>query len=111
MRSGVPGSRGDSSFVDGAVDPGQRGLAGIHVKEKSLQEGTMKTPQEMREEAERCIRLARQTIDDSVASALLAYACELEQRAHLLEEGAAKNRSAGHGGHVRQRATPAPAAG
>ena len=50
-----------------------------------LRERIMKTPEEMREEAERCIRLARQTVDDSVASALLAYACELEQRAHLLE--------------------------
>jgi hypothetical protein len=71
----------------------------------------MKTPEEMREEAERCIRLARQTIDDSVASALLAYACELEQRAHLLEDDTVKTRSAGHGGRVRRRATLAPAAG
>ena len=55
----------------------------------------MKTPEDMREEAERCIRLARQTLDDSVASALLAYACELEQRAHLLEEPVAKNSHAG----------------
>ena len=50
-----------------------------------LRERIMKTLEEMREEAGRCIRLARQTVDDSVASALLAYACELEQRAHLLE--------------------------
>jgi hypothetical protein len=70
----------------------------------------MKTPEEMREEAERCIRLARQTIDDSVASALLAYACELEQRAHLLEEEAVKNKSAGDGRHVRQRTALAHAA-
>ncbi len=55
----------------------------------------MKTPEEMREEAERCIRLARQTIDDSVASELLAYACELQQRAHLLEEQTPKNSSKG----------------
>jgi hypothetical protein len=55
----------------------------------------MKTAEDMREEAERCIRLARHTIDDSVASALLAYACELEQRAHLLEETAVKNSHAG----------------
>ena len=55
----------------------------------------MKTADDMREEAERCIRLARQTIDDSVASALLAYACELQQRAHLLEDAAAKNSLAG----------------
>jgi hypothetical protein len=58
-------------------------------------ERAMKTPEDMREEAERCIRLARQTLDDSVASALLAYACELEQRAHLLEDAAAKNSHAG----------------
>ena len=56
----------------------------------------MKTPDDMREEAERCIRLARQTIDDSVASALLAYACELEQRAHLIEGEAPKNSHRGH---------------
>ncbi len=56
----------------------------------------MKTAEDMREEAERCIRLARQTMDDSVAAALLAYACELEQRAHLLEDAAAKNSQAGH---------------
>ncbi len=55
----------------------------------------MKTSGEMREEAERCIRLARQTIDDSVASALLAYACELEQRAHLLESESFKNSQKG----------------
>ena len=46
----------------------------------------MKTPGNLREEADRCIRLARQTIDNSVASALFAYACELEQRAQLLEQ-------------------------
>ena len=45
----------------------------------------MKTAKDMREEAERCVRLARQTIEDSVASALLAYACVLEQRARLIE--------------------------
>ena len=45
----------------------------------------MKTPGQMREEAARCIRLARQTLDDSVASALLAHASELERRAHLIE--------------------------
>jgi hypothetical protein len=55
----------------------------------------MKTPGDMREEAERCIRLARQTIDDSVASALLAYACELQQRAHLLELDTRQNSNEG----------------
>ena len=33
----------------------------------------MKTPGDLREEADRCIRLARLTIDNSVASALFAY--------------------------------------
>jgi hypothetical protein len=51
----------------------------------------MRTPKNLLEEAERCIRLARQTIDDSVASALLAYACELQQRAHLIEKGSARD--------------------
>lgn len=51
----------------------------------------MKTPKDMREEADRCLRLARQTIDDSVASALLAYACELQQRAHLIEKGSVRD--------------------
>ena len=46
----------------------------------------MNTPGNLRDEADRCIRLARQTIDNSVASALFAYACELEQRAQLLEQ-------------------------
>jgi|GEM_PF-2811296 hypothetical protein len=54
----------------------------------------MKTPKEMREEAERCVRLARQTLDDSVASALLAYACELDQRAQLLERRASSDSAA-----------------
>ena len=51
----------------------------------------MKMSKDMREEAERCIRLARQTIDDSVASALLAYACELEQCAQLVEQSFPRN--------------------
>jgi hypothetical protein len=51
----------------------------------------MKMSKDMREEAERCIRLARQTIDDSVASALLAYAGELEQRAQLVEQSFPRN--------------------
>ena len=55
----------------------------------------MKTPEGMREEAARCARLARQTIDNSVASALLAYAGELEQRAHLLEVKSIKNNPKG----------------
>jgi hypothetical protein len=45
----------------------------------------MQTAKDMREQAERCIQLARRTGDDRLASALLAYGSELEQRAHLLE--------------------------
>jgi hypothetical protein len=63
----------------------------------------MKSPEDMREAAERSIRLARQTIDDSVASALLAYACELQQRAYLLEDAAGKNN---HEGRKLTRASP-----
>jgi len=47
----------------------------------------MKTAKHMREKAEQCVRLARQTIEGSVASALLAYAGVLEQRARLIERG------------------------
>ncbi len=56
----------------------------------------MKTPGNLRDEADRCIRLARQTIDNSVASALFAYACELEQRAQLLEQTDTDNTAPGH---------------
>ncbi|HXP72617.1 MAG TPA: hypothetical protein VN823_00590 [Stellaceae bacterium] len=65
----------------------------------------MKTPEEMRDEAQRCIRLARQTIDNSVASALLAYAGELEQRAQLLEKSSPDNRT--EGCPARQARVPA----
>jgi hypothetical protein len=51
----------------------------------------MQTAKDMREQAERCIQLARRTGDDRLASALLAYASELEQRAHLLEGQTIKN--------------------
>ena len=54
----------------------------------------MKTSKDMREGAERYIRLARQSIDDSVASALLAYAGELEQRAQLVEKSFPRNTAA-----------------
>lgn len=65
----------------------------------------MEKPWVLRAEAERCVRLARQTIDDSVASVLFAYARELEQHAHLLEGDTHKNSGRGFGftratGHV-----------
>jgi hypothetical protein len=37
------------------------------------------------EEAQQCSRVADRTWDNKVAAALLAYACELEQRARLIE--------------------------
>jgi hypothetical protein len=39
----------------------------------------------LREEAVRCIRVADRTADNKLAAALLAYACELEQRARVIE--------------------------
>lgn len=65
----------------------------------------MEKPRNLRAEAERCVRLARQTIDDSVASALFAYPSDLEQCAHLLEGDTHKNSGRGFGftratGHV-----------
>ena len=39
----------------------------------------------LREEAQKCVRVADRTADDKVAAALLAYACQLEQRARLIE--------------------------
>jgi hypothetical protein len=39
----------------------------------------------LREEAQKCVRVADRTVDDKVAAALLAYACQLEQRARLIE--------------------------
>ena len=39
----------------------------------------------LREEAQQCIRVADRTFDNKVAAALLAYACELQQRAKLIE--------------------------
>jgi hypothetical protein len=48
-------------------------------------EGPVKKQSKLREEAERCVRVADLTADNKVAAALLAYACELEQRARLIE--------------------------
>jgi hypothetical protein len=39
----------------------------------------------LREEARQCVQVADKTADNKVAAALLAYACELEQRARLIE--------------------------
>ena len=45
----------------------------------------MKKASKLRNEAQRCAQVAESTADDKVAAALLAYACELEQRALLIE--------------------------
>lgn len=45
----------------------------------------MKTTQELLDQAQRCLRLARETTDDKLAGALLAYGCELEARARQME--------------------------
>jgi hypothetical protein len=45
----------------------------------------MKKMSKLRSEAQHCIRVADRTADNKVAAALLAYACELEQRARLIE--------------------------
>ena len=39
----------------------------------------------LREEARQCVQVADKTADDTLAAALLAYACTLEQRARLIE--------------------------
>jgi hypothetical protein len=45
----------------------------------------MKRIKKLREEAQKCVRVADRTADNKVAAALLAYACQLEQRARLIE--------------------------
>jgi hypothetical protein len=45
----------------------------------------MKRVSRLRDEARRCFRVADRTADNKLASALLAYAYELEQRARLIE--------------------------
>ena len=40
----------------------------------------------LREEARQRVRTADRTIDNKLAAALLTYACELEQRARLIEK-------------------------
>jgi hypothetical protein len=44
-----------------------------------------KKAKKLRKEAAKCVQIADRTADDRVAAALLAYACELEQRARLIE--------------------------
>jgi hypothetical protein len=62
----------------------------------------------LREEADRCIRLARQTIDNSVAAALFAYACELEQRAQLLEQSSTSDSAPGMPGRPAPLSADSP---
>ena len=45
----------------------------------------MKRVRKLREEAQQCFRVANLTADNRVAASLLAYACELEQRARMIE--------------------------
>jgi hypothetical protein len=45
----------------------------------------VKKVRKLRDEAQRCVRVANITVDDKDAAALLAYASELEQRARLIE--------------------------
>jgi len=45
----------------------------------------MKRVRKLHDEARRCFQVADRTADNKVAAALLAYACELEQRARLIE--------------------------
>ena len=46
---------------------------------------TTKEINRLRAKAGQCKRVADGTVDDKLAAALLAYACELEQRARLIE--------------------------
>jgi hypothetical protein len=39
----------------------------------------------LREEAQECVRMADRTVDNKVAAVLLAYACEFEHRARVIE--------------------------
>jgi hypothetical protein len=57
---------------------------------------------ELRQETQQFIRVADRTADNKVAVALLAYACELEQRAKLIEN------AKGVSGLIEGRANQAP---
>jgi len=50
-----------------------------------LLETIMNKMSKLRAEAQHCIRVANRTVDNKVAAAILAYACELEQRARVIE--------------------------
>ena len=52
----------------------------------------MKRVYKLRDEARQCFRVADLTADNTVAAALLAYACELEQRARLMESAKKKKK-------------------
>ena len=51
----------------------------------------------LREEARQCVRVADRTADNKVAAALLAYACQLEQRARLIESAKQQGRPVSEG--------------
>ena len=49
----------------------------------------------LRNEARRCVRVADRTADNKIAAALLAYACDLEQRARRIENAKLPYRRSG----------------
>jgi len=51
---------------------------------------TKRQANKLREEAQKCVRVADRMADNKVAAALLAYASELEQRARLIEQNKKK---------------------
>ena len=46
----------------------------------------------LRSEARQCVRVADRTADNKIAAALLAYACELEQRARQIDNAKVRYR-------------------
>jgi hypothetical protein len=56
----------------------------LRSRPRSTTEMDKKQLKKLREEAQQCFRVADRTVD-KVAAALLAYACQLEQRARLIE--------------------------
>jgi hypothetical protein len=63
----------------------------------------MKRIHKLRDEARQCFRVADLTADNTVAAALLAYACELEQRARLIESAKRQGRRASSGDRAEVR--------
>ena len=55
---------------------------------------TKKHANKLREEAQKCVRVADRAADNKLAAALLAYASELEQRARLIENAKRPKRAA-----------------